>query len=98
MANINLNYDQMQTEATALRSGQTQITEQLNTLRGRIDNLVTEGFVTESSSGAFHEMYTKFTSGATQTISALDEIAKSLEGVISTFQGTDQGMGNQFKG
>ena len=40
MANMNVTYADMQTEATGLRNGQQEIVTQLNALRNRITNLV----------------------------------------------------------
>lgn len=96
MANMNVSYDQMQSEATALRNGQQEIVNQLNTLRNRINGLVTNGFVTDSASGAFQQMYDSFNSGATQTINALDQIAGALEGIARTLQETDQTLARQI--
>jgi len=98
MANMNVTYSEMQSEASALRSGQQEIVGQLNALRSRINNLVTNGFVTDSASGAFQQMYENFNSGATQTISALDQIAATLEGIANALQETDQTLARQIGG
>lgn len=90
MANMNVTYGDMQAEATALRNGQQEIVSQLNSLRNRINNLVTNGFVTDSASDAFRQMYENFNGGATQTINALDQIAGTLESMAKTLQETDQ--------
>lgn len=95
MANMNVTYGDMQNEASGLRQGQQQITEQLNQLRNRINNLVTSGFVTDSASGAFQQMYENFNHGATQTINALDQIASTLESMARTLQETDQSLARQ---
>ncbi|HQA13597.1 MAG TPA: WXG100 family type VII secretion target [Ornithinibacter sp.] len=96
MANMNVTYADMQTEATSLRNGQQEITNQLNALRNRINNLVTNGFVTDSASGAFQHMYENFNNGATQTISALDQIAGTLESMAKTLQETDQQLASSI--
>ena len=98
MANMNVTYSEMQSEASALRSGQQEIVGQLNALRSRINNLVTNGFVTDSASGAFQQMYENFNNGATQTISALDQIAATLEGIANALQETDQTLARQIGG
>ncbi len=92
MPNINVSYDAMQTEAGKLRTGQQAITDELNRLRSNINSLVTNGFVTDSASGAFQQMYDNFNNGATQTINALDQIAGTLESMARTLQETDQSM------
>lgn len=95
MPNMNVTYAEMQTEATGLRNGQQEIVNQLNTLRNRINNLVTNGFVTDSASGAFQQMYENFNNGATQTINALEQIASTLESMARTLQETDQSLARQ---
>ncbi len=95
MANLNVTFGDMQNEASALRNGQNEITNQLNSLRNRINNLVTSGFVTDSASGAFQQMYENFNNGATQTISALEQIAATLENMARTLQETDQALARQ---
>ena len=92
MPNMNVTYSEMQSEASALRNGQQEIVGQLNALRNRITNLVSSGFVTDSASGAFHQMYENFNNGATQTINALEQIAGSLENMARTLQETDQSL------
>ena len=96
MANMNVTYSEMQSEASALRTGQQEIITQLNSLRTRINNLVTNGFVTDSASGAFQQMYDNFNNGATQTINALDQIASTLEGIANALQETDQALARQI--
>ena len=96
MANINVSYQDMQTEATALRNGQQEIQSNLQSLRTRINNLVSSGFVTDAASGAFNSSYESFNNGANQTISALDQLAASLENMARTLQETDQSLAAQM--
>lgn len=98
MANLNVTYSEMENEASALRSGRTEIESQLTTLRNRIDALVSSGFVTTSASGAFQSMYQEFTHGATQTIGALDNIASSLSQMAQQLQETDDAMARGIRG
>ncbi len=95
MANLNVSYGEMQAKASSLRSGQQGIIDQLNGLRAQINDLVTNGFVTDSASGAFQQMYENFNHGATQTINALDQIASTLESMARTLQETDQSLARQ---
>ena len=77
-ANLNVSYEAMESEASALVSGKEEITQKLSALKTRIDNLVSNGFVTDQASGAFNEMYQNFTTSASNTISSLDGIANGL--------------------
>lgn len=92
MANLNVTYADMENEASALRTGRSDIENQLTALRNRIDNLVSSGFVTTSASGAFQGMYHEFTQGASQTVGALDNIANALSQMAQQLQETDEAM------
>lgn len=96
MANLNVSYDAMESEASALMSGREQIESNLTSLASRIDGLVSSGFVTDSASGAFQQMYTEFTTSAKNTISALDQIANTLKQMAQTMQETDQQMASSI--
>ncbi|MBK8464022.1 MAG: WXG100 family type VII secretion target [Nigerium sp.] len=92
MANLNVSYDAMDSEATALMSGRQQIEGDLTALANRINGLVSNGFVTDSASGAFQQMYEEFTTSAKNTIASLDQIANTLKQMAQTMQDTDQAM------
>ena len=96
MANLNVSYDDMRQKASQLRTGQQDITDRLTTLRGQITDLVSSGFVTDQASGAFDATYEQFNNGATQTISALDQLAHSLELMASSLQETDAQLAQQM--
>ncbi len=97
-ANLNVTYEAMESEATALINGKEQITQQLQTLKSRIENLVSNGFVTDQASGAFNEMYQNFTNSASNTISALDGIANGLRSMANAMRETDSQMASQIRG
>lgn len=96
MANLNVSYQDMHNEAQALRAGREQIDAELNTLKGRINNLVSGGFVTDAASGAFNSSYESFSQGASQTISALDQLASQLTTMANTLQETDASLAAQM--
>ena len=96
MANLNVSYQDMHNEAQALRSGQQQITDQLNQLRSRIANLISSGFVTDAASGAFNQTYEQFSNSATTTISTLDTLASTLQQIANTLQETDTQLAQQI--
>lgn len=97
MANLNVTYEEMHGKASELRAGKDQIEGELTSLANRINELVTSGFVTDSASGAFQEMYTEYTTSAKNTIAALDQIASTLSQMATTMQETDQAMANQIR-
>lgn len=89
MSNVNVTYADMQHAAGKLRAGKEELDTKLNELASFINSLVNDGFVTDQASGAFNDAYTHFTSGATQTVSALDDLAHFLEAAASALQQTD---------
>ncbi len=98
MANLNVSYDAMESEAAALVSGKDQIQQQLQAMKSRIDALVTNGFVTDQASGAFNEMYTNFTTSANSTIASLDGIANGLRSMANAMRDTDAQMASSIRG
>lgn len=97
MANLNVSYDAMNDEASALMNGRQQIEGDLTSLANRISGLVSNGFVTDAASGAFQQMYDEFTTSAKNTISALDQIAGTLKQMAQTMQETDQQLANSIR-
>lgn len=92
MANLNVSYDAMENEASALMNGRQEIEGSLTALANRINGLVSNGFVTDSASGAFQQMYEEFTTSAKNTIASLDQIANTLKQMAQTMRETDEGL------
>ena len=46
MANMNVTYDELRSQAGQLRNGQQQMTDILHNLQSQVNNLVSSGFVT----------------------------------------------------
>jgi len=97
MANVNVTYDDLRTQATQLRNGQRSIEDQLAQLKGQIDGLVSSGYVTDSSSRAFEGTYTEFTTGAKQTIAAIEGLAAFLENAATTLQSADEQLASSLR-
>lgn len=90
MANLNVTYDQMQSAANRLRSGQSDLEGKLQELRALVSQLVQDGFTTTRASGAFDSSYEQFTSGAQRTVQGIDGMAQFLEKAASALQSTDE--------
>jgi len=90
MANVNVTYQEMRDAATKLNAGKDEINQKLQELKTYIGNLVSSGFVTDQASVKFNETYTNFTTGATQTISALEGLASYLTQAAQAMSDTDQ--------
>ncbi|MCX8672747.1 WXG100 family type VII secretion target [Bifidobacterium sp. B4001] len=72
MANVSVSYGDLDTAVSDLRNGHDTLVSELNTLKSKIDALVSGGFVTDRASGAFQQSYEEFTKGATQTVDGLN--------------------------
>jgi len=92
MANIHVDYSQLQASAGQLRNGREQVEQQLNQLKSMIDNLVSSGFVTDRASGKFQESYTQWTTGARNVIAGLDGMSEYLNKAITAHQGLDDSL------
>jgi uncharacterized protein YukE len=77
--------------AQQLTSGYEDISGKLSQLKGRVDNLVSSGFVTDVSSKKFHDAYLEFNTGVTQTLQGLEEMSKYLIAKAGQFRETDAG-------
>ncbi|MCL2091527.1 MAG: WXG100 family type VII secretion target [Micrococcales bacterium] len=89
---INVSYEEMNTAATRLTTGQEEITTTLNSLKGYIDGLVSNGFVTDQASVAFGESYQEFTNGATTAIEGLTGMADYLTQAAQALADTDAAL------
>lgn len=98
MANINVTYEAMEQEAQALLAGKAEIESNLTSLANRITNLVSSGFVTDSASGAFNQMYQDYTTSAKNTIASLEQIAQTLRQMAEAMRETDQQLARSIGG
>ena len=89
MTNMNVTFGEMTSRADQLVAGRDEINTTLQRLQAQINALVAQGFVTDRSSGAFQEAYNRFTSGATNTIGGLDDLAMSLRTTAQTLEDVD---------
>jgi WXG100 family type VII secretion target len=92
MANVNVTYQQMQDAATKLNNGRIEIDNMLGQLKGLVDTLVAEGYVTDSSSKSFQSSYEEFTTGAKNTIAGLEGMSTYLTKAAQTFQDADTSL------
>ncbi|MGY1914445.1 WXG100 family type VII secretion target [Blastococcus sp. SYSU DS0973] len=89
MANLNVTYQQMEDAASRLTNGRAEIDGMLGQLKGLVDQLVAEGYVTDSSSRTFQASYDEFTAGARNMIAGLDGMAQYLNQAAATFRDAD---------
>lgn len=92
MANVNVTFPQMQDAARRLGAGRTEIDDLLGQLSSLVDQLVQDGYVTDSSSVQFRGSYEEFTSGARATIGGLTGMAEYLNRAAQTFADADAAL------
>lgn len=98
MANLNVTYEQMDSAATRLRSGQGELEAKLNELRALVNELVSNGFTTTSASGAFNSSYEQFTTGAQRTVQGIDGMAQFLNKAAEALRATDEQLASSIGG
>ncbi|MGY1835283.1 WXG100 family type VII secretion target [Blastococcus sp. SYSU DS0669] len=89
MANVNVTYHQMEDAAGRLTNGRVEIDGMLAQLKSLVDQLVADGYVTDSSSRSFQASYDEFTTGARTTVAGLDGMAQYLTQAAATFREAD---------
>ena len=94
---MDVSYDEMNTAAGRLTTGQEEITTTLNTLKGYIDGLIGNGFVTDQASVAFGQSYQEFTTGATNAIEGLTGMATYLTQAAQTLSDTDAALASGLR-
>ena len=89
MANVHVDYQELQRSSSQLKSGQQDVESQLARLKSMIDNLVSSGFVTDQASGKFQQSYEQWNSGAKNVIQGLQGMSSFLEKAIAQHQQLD---------
>ena len=96
MANLNVTYEQMNSAATRLRTGQGDLETKLNELRSLVNELVSNGFTTTSASGAFNSSYEQFTTGAQRTVQGIEGMATFLNKAAEALRSTDEQLASSI--
>jgi WXG100 family type VII secretion target len=96
MPDTNITYSEIQTAANQLTNGQSQIDEVLMNLQTTIDNLISNGFTTDTASGVFESAYQEFTAGVRSVVAGLTEMSAFLNSVASAYQDMDQSIASKI--
>ena len=96
MANVKVTYDQMRSAATRLTTGRTELDGMLDQLKSLVDQLVADGYVTDSSSKQFQTSYEQFTTGAKQAVSGLEGMSGYLTNAANTFEEADKSLASSL--
>ena len=89
MANVNVTYDEMRSAGDRLVNGRHEIEQSLSQLKQLVDNLVSGGYVTDSSSKQFQASYDEFNTGIGKVLEGLDGMGNYLKTAAQTFQDAD---------
>jgi uncharacterized protein YukE len=92
MANVNVSYDEMTTAASRLETGETDMNTKLTELQTFIQNLVTNGFVTDAASVSFGTAFTEFTSSTRKGLEALTSMGTYLRTAATRLKETDDSL------
>lgn len=98
MANLQVSYEDMRTAGRQLTTIEGQIQDHLKQAQNLISSLVSQGFVTDSASKAFDHAFSQFHQGASQTISALNDMNTYLNTAADKMHETDQGLAQGLGG
>lgn len=90
MANVHLDYQQLQGSASQLQNGKQEIETQLDRLQTMIRNLVGSGFATDQASGKFRDSYEQWTLGAKNVVGGLEGMTSFLNNAITQHQELDR--------
>ncbi|MGQ0779265.1 MAG: WXG100 family type VII secretion target, partial [Pseudonocardiales bacterium] len=90
MPSVHVDYEQLRSTASQLKSGQQEMESQLGRLKSLIDSLVASGFVTERASGKFQQSYEQWNSGAKNVVAGLEGMSGFLNTAIAQHQQLDQ--------
>lgn len=97
MPDTNITYSEIQTAAQQLMNGESQINETLVQLQTTIENLISNGFTTDTASGVFESAYQEFTAGVRSVVSGLTEMSTFLNSVASAYQDMDQSIASKIQ-
>ena len=92
MANLNVTYQEMRDTGTRLTAGQMEIDAKLDELAKLVDNLINQGFATDTASSAFRDSYGLVTTGARQVIGGLEGMRDFLFTAADTFENADSSL------
>lgn len=96
MPDTNITYAEIQSAASQLTSGESTINETLMQLQTVIENLISNGFTTDTASGVFESAYQEFTAGVRSVVAGLTEMSNFLNSVASAYQDMDQSIASKI--
>src|SRR5260370_24414671 len=98
MADVHVDYAQVQGVVSRLKTGRQEIDSQLKGLKAAVDQLVTDGFRTDVASPKFQESYQRWHSGASNAMAGLEGMAQFLGAVVDQHQHLDSQLSSSTCG
>ncbi len=95
MANVTVDYAQLQTTASQLQTGKQNVEQELTRLQNLITNLVQSGFRTDQASGKFQMSYEQWTTGARNVMQGLEGMRSFLQAVVDQHTTLDNTLSHQ---
>jgi WXG100 family type VII secretion target len=92
MSDFGATYDEMETTASNLDTGKTDIDDLLNKLQGYVDTLVEDGFKTEKASGKYRDGYQDLTDGLKEAAQGVEDMAQALRDMAQAIKDTDTAL------
>jgi len=98
MANVQVDYQQLESSANQLKTAQQEIEGQLARLKTMIDGLVQSGFRTDIASGKFQQSYDQWNTGAKNVMGGLEGMTSFLSRAIQQHRELDSQLGQSTGG
>jgi WXG100 family type VII secretion target len=98
VANVHVDYGQLESAAGQLSAAQQELESQLARLKSIVDQLVGAGFATDQASGRFHASYEQWNNGAKNVVAGLYGMSSFLKTAVQQHQQLDASLGQQAGG
>lgn len=98
MPDYKVNSDRTGETSSQLQSDFGQLQDKLTEVKGKVSNLLADGYDTPRAKSDFQPFFDEFTKGFDQVNQGLDGISKYVKSVGDTFDGADQSTGQQLSG
>ncbi|WP_406210192.1 WXG100 family type VII secretion target [Streptomyces decoyicus] len=90
---LDVTYEDMRAAAKKMNREKERIEDKLQDLKGYIDGLLENGFVTRQASKKFGHDFEEFKQGMSKTNEGLDGLAQYLEKAADSFENLDSELG-----
>jgi WXG100 family type VII secretion target len=94
---LDIDYGKMHDVAGALKTAQTDIENKVADLQRQVDDLVSEGYVTDASSVEFASVYKELNDGIAKTVGGMEGLSGFLTKAADNFRETDHKLGKSLK-